>query len=79
MLNDKLVLILEWSATGETVIHCWVHSCWLLLLLGTGDTERAVVAGGVPLLWRGGLGDRRHGARQGLLGTALSYNWIDLV
>ena len=57
-----LVLILVWSATGEAVIHCWVHRCWLLLLLGTGDPGLPMVAGagGVPLLWRV-LGDRRHG------------------
>ena len=80
-----LVLILVWSATGEAVIHCWVHRCWLLLLLGTGDPGLLMVAGAgvVPLLLRRVLGDRRHGdiqhgARQELLGTALSHNWIDL-
>ena len=61
-----LVLILVWSATGEAVIHCWVHRCWLLLLLGTGDPGLLMVAGAgvVPLLLRRVLGDRRHGARQ---------------
>ena len=54
MLNDELTLIMVWSATGEAVIHCWVHSCRLLLLLGTGDPGLPMVAGagGVPLLWR---------------------------
>ena len=79
MLNDELVvLILVWSATGEAVIHCWVHRCRLLLLsrLGTGDPGLAMVSGGVPLL-RGVLGDSdiQHGAWQVLLGTAFSHNW----
>ena len=66
MLNDELILIMVWSATGEAVIHCWVHSCRLLLLLGTGDPGLPMVAGAgvVPLLLRRVLGDRRHGARQ---------------
>ena len=62
MLNDELILIMVWSATGEAVIHCWVHSCRLLLLLGTGDPGLPMVAGAgvVPLLLRRVLGDRRH-------------------
>ena len=58
-----LVLILVWSATGEAVIHCWVHRCGLLLLLWTGDPGLLMVAGAgvVPLLLRRVLGDRRHG------------------
>ena len=63
MLNDELTLIMVWSATGEAVIHCWVHRCGLLLLLWTGDPGLPMVAGGagvVPLLLRRVLGDRRH-------------------